>query len=186
MMIMWIIIVFVASLLLWGIFSYNRLITARNDVRNAWSQIDVQLKRRYDLIPNLVAAVKGSMDHERQILEQVTLARSRALAAERISEKAVTEARLSREIKGLFAVMESYPMLKANQNVLRLQDELVSTENRIAFSRQLYNDLVANYMTLLQVFPDVVIASLFGFTGAEYFSASTTERRPLPAAATQQ
>jgi len=186
MMIMWIIIAVIAALLFWGIFSYNRLITARNDVRNAWSQIDIQLKRRYDLIPNLVAAVTGYLDHERQILDQVILARSRALVTQRIPEKAVTEARLSREIKGLFAVMESYPVLRANHHVLRLQDELVSTENRIAFSRQLYNDLVANYLTLLQVFPDAIVASLFGFTGAEYFSASAAECNTLPAAAAQQ
>jgi len=186
MMTVWIVIAFIAVLCLWGIFSYNRLVTARNDVQNAWSQIDIQLKRRHDLIPNLVSSVRGYMDHERQILGQVIAARSLALAAQRISEKAFTEARLSREIQGLFAVMEAYPALKANQNVLRLQDELVSTENRIAFSRQLYNDLVANYMTLLQVFPDAVIASLFGFTGVEYFSASATERSPLPAAAMQQ
>ncbi len=186
MMTVWIVIAFVSVLCFWGIFSYNRLVTARNDVQNAWSQIDIQLKRRHDLIPNLVSSVRGYLDHERQILGQVISARSLALAAQRISDKAVTEARLSLEIKGLFAVMEAYPALKANQNVLRLQDELVSTENRITFSRQLYNDLVANYMTLLQVFPDAVIASLFGFTGVEYFSASTAERRPLPAAAMQQ
>ena len=178
-MIAWIVISIIIIFSLWSIFSYNRIVTSRNDVQNAWSQIDIQLKRRHDLIPNLVAAVKGYMDHERHILEHLIEARSLALAARKIPEKAVTEGRLSLELKGFFAAMEAYPVLKANQNVLRLQDELVSTENRIAFSRQLYNDLVANYMTLIQVFPDVLIASLFGFKGAEYFFASSDEREPL-------
>ncbi|NJD55734.1 MAG: LemA family protein [Nitrospirae bacterium] len=186
MVIAWIVIAFIVTLFLWSIFSYNRIVTARNDVQNAWSQIDIQLKRRHDLIPNLVAAVRGYMEHERHILEHVAEARSLALAARKIPEKSVTESRLSLEVKALFAAMEAYPELKANQNVLRLQDELVSTENRIAFSRQLYNDLVANYMTLLQVFPDVIIASLFGFKGAEYFSVSSDDRRALPSAAVQQ
>ena len=185
-MVVWIVIVFVIVCCLYGIFLFNRLITSRNDVQNAWSQIDVQLKRRHDLIPNLVAAVRGYIDHEQHILEQVISARSRALAAQRISERAATEDLLSAEIKGLFAVMEAYPVLKASQNVLRLQDELASTENRIAFSRQLYNDLVANYMTRLQVFPDVVIASFFGFTGAEYFSAPSADRGPLSVTAMQR
>ncbi len=177
-MIAWIVIACIAVLCLWCVFSYNRLVTLRNDVRNAWSQIDVQLKRRYDLIPNLVAAVKGYIDHESGVIEHVVSARAQALATERVPEKAAAEDRLTRQVKGLFAVMEAYPALKANQNVLRLQDELVSTENRIAFSRQLYNDLVANYLTLQQVFPDMLMAALFGFTAVEYFTAEASERKP--------
>ncbi|HYQ47804.1 MAG TPA: LemA family protein [Thermodesulfovibrionales bacterium] len=186
MMIAWIVIAFIVTLFLWSVFAYNRLVTSRNDVQNAWSQIDIQLKRRHDLIPNLVSAVRGYMDHEQHILEHLIAARSLALAAQKIPEKIVTEGRLSLEVKNLFAAMEAYPELKANQNVLRLQDELVSTENRIAFSRQLYNDLVANYMTLLQVFPDVLIASFFGFKSAVYFSASPDEQRPLPSVTVRQ
>jgi LemA protein len=176
MLAVWIIIAFIAFLFLWGIVIYNRLVTTRNDVRNAWSQIDVQLKRRYDLVPNLVAAVRGYMNHEKQVLENVVAARSTALSAMNPPDKAVAEDKLSFELKGLFALMEAYPDLRSNQNVMRLQDELVSTENRIAFSRQLYNDLVANYMTMLQVFPGMIISMTFGFRGMEYFSADSRER----------
>jgi LemA protein len=175
-----IILAFIALLFIWSILIYNRLVTLINDVRNAWSQIDVQLKRRYDLVPNLVAAVKGYMDHERQVIEKVVAARAKALSAAKLRERAVAEADLSHELKGLLALMEGYPELKANQHVMRLQEELVSTENRIAFSRQLYNDLVANFMTKRKVFPDIIIASLFNFSGVEYFSTNR-EERPFPA-----
>lgn len=167
---------------LWGICIYNRLVTKRNDVRNAWSQIDVQLKRRYDLIPNLVAAVRGYLAHEKQVLENVVAARALALTATKVKDRAAAEYGLSHELKGLFAVMEAYPDLKANQNVMLLQEELVSTENRIAFARQLYNDLVANYRTRLEVFPDMIISSVFSFRPAEYFIAGSDDRQ-LPKAA---
>jgi LemA protein len=167
--------------LLWPVIIYNRLIRLRNDVKNAWGQIDVQLKRRHDLIPNLVAVVKGFMDFERETLERVVTARARAMSAVRMSEKAATEDHLTGALDGLFAVFENYPSLKSDQNAMHLQEELVSTENRIAFSRQLYNDLVANYMTRREVFPDNMVSSLFSFPAAEYFSAEAGDR-PVPAA----
>ena len=165
----------------WMVFIYNGLVRLRNDVSSAWSQIDVQLKRRHDLIPNLVAVVKGYMEFERDTLERVISARAHAAAAAGIREKAVLESRLTRAVDGLFMVMERYPVLKSNENVMQLQEELVSTENRIAFARQFYNDLVANFMTKLGVFPDNIIASFFSFQGAEYFSAGE-EDRVLPSA----
>jgi LemA protein len=176
----WTILALIAVLCIWSMVVYNRLVTLINDIRNAWSQIDIQLKRRYDLIPNLVASVKGYMDHEKQVFDKVVAARSKAISATHIREKAAAEEGLSRELKGLFALIEGYPNLKSNQHVLRLQEELVSTENRISFSRQLYNDLVANFMTKREVFPDMIIASFFRFKKVEYFSASPDER-PFPA-----
>lgn len=168
-------------LLLWLIIIFNRLVSLKNEVQSAWSQIDVQLKRRYDLIPNLVSAVKGYMEFERDTLERVTLARINALSAVRLFDKAAVEEKLTQAVKSLFAVMENYPVLKSNENVLRLQEELTSTENRIAFARQFYNDLVANYITKLEIFPDNIIASMFSFKGAEYFKAEN-EDKELPSA----
>jgi len=177
MIVVWIFIGLFLLLALWGICIYNRLVTMKNDAGNAWSQIDVQLKRRYDLVPNLVAAVRGYLAHEKQVLENVVAARALALSATKLSDRATSENGLSRELKGLFVVMEAYPDLKANQNVMLLQEELVSTENRIAFARQLYNDLVANYRTRLEVFPDMVIASVFSFRPVEYFTADRDDRQ---------
>ncbi len=161
--------------LLWMIYIYNGLVTLRNEVSNSWHQIDVQLKRRHDLIPNLVSVVKGYMEFERDTLERVTSARATALSATSIPEKAVSEDMLTLALGKLFAVIENYPVLKSNENVLHLQEELSSTENRISFARQLYNDLVANYRTKLEVFPDTVIARMFSFKGAEYFSADAAD-----------
>lgn len=180
-MVNWILLTVIILFLLWMVFIYNRLVALRNEVKNAWHQIDVQLKRRYDLIPNLVTVVKGYMEFERDILERVTAARTRAISAVKIRDKAIAEDMLTQALEGLFAVMENYPVLKSNENVMQLQEELTSTENRIAFARQLYNDLVANYMTNREVFPDKIIASLFAFSGAEYFSAKKSDRS-LPAA----
>ncbi|MGE5301543.1 MAG: LemA family protein [Acidobacteriota bacterium] len=171
----------IALFFLWMVFIYNRLVRLRNDVKSAWSQIDVQLKRRHDLIPNLVAAVKGYMQFERDTLERVVTARAQAIAAEGLREKAVSEGRLTDAVGRLFAVMESYPVLKSSENVMQLQEELVSTENRISFARQFYNDLVANFRTRLEVFPDNIIASLFSFQGAEYFSAGEEDKALPPA-----
>ena len=171
----------IALFFLWMVFIFNRLVRLRNDVKSAWSQIDVQLKRRHDLIPNLVAAVKGYMDFERDTLERVVSARAAAAVAVGVHEKAVSESRLTRAIDGLFMVMENYPVLKSSENVMQLQEELVSTENRIAFARQFYNDLVANLRTKIEVFPDNIIASFFSFRGAEYFSAGE-EDKALPSA----
>jgi len=181
MIVVWFFAGFFFLVSLWVICIYNKLVTMKNDVKNAWSQIDVQLKRRYDLIPNLVAAVSGYLVHEKQVLENVVSARTLALAAKKVKDRAAAENGLSDELKGLFAVMEAYPELKANQNVMHLQEELVSTENRIAFSRQLYNDLVANYMTRREVFPDMIISSVFSFGPAEYFTAGRDDRQ-LPTA----
>ena len=171
----------IVVLLLWGIIIYNRLVRLRTGVRSAWHQIDVQLKRRYDLIPNLVSAVKGYMEFERDTLDRVVTARARAMAAVGLPEKAVSENALTHEVGRLFAVVERYPVLKSSENVLQLQEELTSTENRIAFARQFYNDLVANLATRVGSFPDNVIASIFSFHGEEYFTAGD-EDRMLPAA----
>jgi LemA protein len=176
MMIVWIVITLFAAICLWGIFSYNRLVISRNDVRNAWSQIDIQLKRRHDLIPNLVAAVRGYMEHEKGVLENVVRARAQAVVTGGLQDKARVEDALSGYLKSLFVAIENYPVLKASDNVMRLQEDLVTTENRIAFSRQLYNDLVANYQTSCEIFPDMLIAQVFAFTQFEYFRAERDEK----------
>lgn len=175
-MLAWFILSGVLLIALWAICIYNRLVTLRNDMKNAWHQIDVQLKRRHDLIPNLVSVVRGFMDFERDTLERVTAARSMALGAVSMRDRASAEVRLTQALGALFAVMERYPELKSNENAMHLQEELVSTENRIAFSRQHYNDLVANYMTRREVFPDAMISSFFGFPAAEYFFAGAADR----------
>lgn len=177
----WMLITVIAVFLLWMVFIYNRLVALRNEVKNAWHQIDVQLKRRHDLIPNLVSVVKGYMEFEKGTLESVISSRAKAISAVRPHDRATAENMLTQTLRSLFAVMENYPMLKSNENAMHLQEELVSTENRIAFARQLYNDLVANFRTKLEVFPDNIIASLFAFHGEEYFSAED-EDRSLPAA----
>lgn len=147
----------------YGIFLYNRLITWRQRVRNAWSQIDVQLKRRRDLIPNLVETVKGYMKHERELLERVTELRAQAQHVQGIEELGQVEGQISQLLNRIFVVVENYPDLKASQNFLQLQEELVHTENKIAFARQFYNDAVMRYNTLLEVFPSNLIAQAFGF-----------------------
>jgi LemA protein len=181
-MITWIAVSLVILFLFWMIFIYNRLVALKNEVRNAWKQIDVQLKRRHDLIPNLVNVVKGYMQYERDTLEKVVTARTRALAATYLSEKAAAENVLTQALGSLFAVMENYPVLKSNLNVMELQEELTSTENKISFSRQLYNDLVANYSTKLEIFPNTLVASLFGFRKEDFFSAEKGDTRVPPAA----
>ncbi len=160
--------------------TYNTLVTSRVRVNNAWSQIDVQLKRRYDLIPNLVNAVKGYMEHEKEVFIKVTEARSKAMNAEGIANKAKAEGELTNVLKSLFAVMENYPNIKANENMMQLQEELVSTENKISFSRQHYNDVVAFFNTLIQKFPQNIIAGMFGFTGKEFFKVEIEEERKAP------
>ncbi len=164
-----ILLVIVAALIIWIIAMYNGLITMKNQVQNAWKQIDVQLKRRYDLIPNLVNTVKGAMEFERETLEKVMEARGKAMGATGIAEKAGAENMLTSALGRLFAVVENYPQLKANENILQLQEELTSTENRIGFARQFYNDLVAQFNTRQEVFPSNIIAGFFKFQMAEYF-----------------
>lgn len=172
----WIALGVFGIIVLWIILIYNSLVSTRNDVQASWKQIDVQLKRRHDLIPNLVSSVKGAMEFEQDTLEKVISARAKAVSAGTPQAKADAENVLTRALGKLFAVMENYPALKSNQNIMQLQEELTSTENRIAFARQLYNDLVANYRTKIQVFPNNLIASLFGFRTEEYFGAEEAAR----------
>jgi LemA protein len=159
--------------------TYNGLISLRNRVQNAWKQIDVQLKRRHDLVPNLMEAVKGAMQFERDTLERVMQARARAVSAPTVAARAAAEGELSQSLGRLFAVMENYPTLKANENVVQLQEQLTTTENQLAFARQCYNDEVMQFNTRQEVFPANLIATFFAFKPAEYFSAAE-EDRSLP------
>src|SRR5262245_1385701 len=161
---------------LWLTSSYNGLVTLRQSVKNAWAQIDVQLKRRHDLIPNLVNTVKGYAAHEKETFERVINARARATSATTAGEAIRAEGELSSALARLLAVSEAYPELKANQNFIALQEELTSTENRIAYARQFYNDNVARLNTQIQVFPTVVIAGMFGFKEEPFFEAPSAER----------
>src|SRR3989339_2133898 len=164
-----IILAFVVILVLWLILTYNRFITLRNRVKEAWADIDVQLKRRYDLIPNLVETVKGYASHERDLLEKVTQARTQAMGAQTIKEKGEAENFLSSTLKSLFAVSENYPDLKASINFLELQRELRDTEDKIQAARRFYNTNVRDLNIKIEVFPASVIASSFGFKKVEFF-----------------
>jgi LemA protein len=175
-----IILILIVIVILIIIGMYNSLIRLRNQVKNAWSQIDVQLKRRHDLIPNLVETVKGYMKHERETLENITNARSRAMKAETIGDKARAEGELDGAIGKFYLVVENYPDLKANQNFLALQEELTSTENKISFSRQAYNDQVLFYNNKIQLFPSNIIAGLFSFKQAEFFEIEDKTERHAP------
>ena len=159
---------------------YNALVRLRNQVKNAWSQIDVQLKRRHDLIPNLVETAKGYMKHERETFEAITNARSRAMGAESVGEKGKAEGALGGAISRFMLVVENYPDLKANQNFLALQEELTSTENKIAFSRQAYNDQVLFYNNKIQMFPSNIIAGMFAFKASEFFELEDESERKAP------
>jgi LemA protein len=169
-----------AALALWAIGAYNSLVRKRQETQNAWSQIDVQLKRRHDLIPNLVEAVKGYLAHERQTLERVIAARTQAVNATGLKDKAQAENLLTQTLRSLFAVSERYPELRANQNVLSLQEELTSTENRISFARQFYNDQVMRLNTAVESVPTNLIAGLTGFQKAEFFELEDTAHREAP------
>jgi len=167
--------------IVWLIGIYNGLVRLRNGVRNAWSQIDVQLKRRYELIPNLVETVKGYAGHERETLEAVIAARQQAInVTDSVAEQAKAENMLSQTLRSLFAVAEAYPDLKANQNFLALQEELTSTENKISFSRQHYNDSVMTYNNKTEMFPSNLVAGGFNFEPAEFFEISDGEEREAP------
>ncbi len=161
------IIIGVAAVAAVGI--YNGLIIARNRCDNSWAQVDVQLRRRYDLIPNLVETVKGYAKHEREVFEKVTQARASAINAGTVKDQAQAENMLSGALKSLFAVAENYPDLKANQNFLQLQEELTGTESKIAYARQFYNDMVMKFNQKQQVFPSNIIANMFSFKEKEYF-----------------
>jgi LemA protein len=169
----------IAVLAIVVVFIYNNLITLRNRFKNAWAQIDVQLKRRADLIPNLVETVKGYMKHERGVLEDVTKARSAILSAKGPKESAKAENMMAGALKTLFAVAEDYPKLQASQNFLQLQEELSGTESKIAFARQLYNDTVLEYNQSIQTIPSNIIAGSFGFKEQEYFQVEEAERKAV-------
>jgi len=171
--------VIVVLLVLVFIVMYNSLVRLRNRIDNAWSQIDVQLKRRYDLIPNLVESVKGYAAHEKGTFEAVTQARAAAINAQGPAEQAQAENMLSGALKSMFAVAEAYPDLKANQNFLNLQEELTSTEDRIAYSRQFYNDSVLSYNNKIQTLPSSMIAGMFNFEKREYFEGDPEATGPV-------
>jgi LemA protein len=175
-----IVAVVVLAVLLWMAGTYNSLIRLRNQVENAWAQIDVQLKRRYDLIPNLVETVKGYAAHERQTLEKVIQARNMAVSAKGVADRAEAENILTGALKSLFAVSEAYPNLKADQTFLRLQEELSSTENKTAFSRQFYNDSAMSYNIRIEVFPVNFIAGMFRFARRELFEVKAEAERAAP------
>lgn len=166
--------------LFWAIGAYNGLVRLRNEVRNAWSQISVQLKRRHDLIPNLVETVKGYAAHEKGTLESVVQARTKAVSASGVADQARAEGELSQALGRLMLLVENYPNLKANQNFLALQEELTSTENKISFARQFYNDSVMTYNTRIQSFPPNIIAGAFGFAAAEFFEIEDPSERQAP------
>jgi len=160
----------------WIVWTYNGLVALRHQIQNAWKQMEVQLKRRYDLIPNLVETVKGYMKYEQDTLQSVIDARSRAMASTGVKEAAEAQGALSQSLGKIFALMENYPELKANENVSRLQEELTTTENQIAFARQYYNDLVMRFNMKQEVFPSNVIASFFRFQPGEFFSVAESEK----------
>jgi len=173
-------IVVVAVVLIWAVMKYNSLITLRNQVQNAWKQIDVQLKRRHDLIPNLINTVRGYMEFEQETLQKVIAARNAAVAATGVADAAQKEGALTGALSRLFALAENYPTLKANENVRQLQEELASTENKISFARQFYNDISTKFNIGQQVFPGNLIARLFGFQPAELFEIKEEAERAVP------
>ncbi|MFA6285240.1 MAG: LemA family protein [Parcubacteria group bacterium] len=178
-MIMWVILGIIAIIAIWAVAIYNGLIRLKNRVDEAWSDIDVQLKRRYDLIPNLVNTVKGYASHEKEVFEKVTEARTKAMSAESAGDKAKAENALSQTLKSLFAVAEAYPDLKANQNFLELQRELTDTEDKVQASRRFYNGNVRDFNTKIQVFPNNVFAGMLGFSAREFFEAAGGEKEPV-------
>ena len=179
MLVVWILVGVVVVLLVWAVLDYNRLVTLRNRADNGWSQIDVQLRRRYDLIPNLIETVKGYAAHEREVFEKVTEARTQAMGASGVQDKANAENVVTAGLGRLIAVAENYPELKANQNFLALQEELVGTESKIAYARQFYNDQVARLNTLIQKFPANVIAGLGHFEPKPFFEIDEPVRGPV-------
>ena len=169
----------VAVGVLWVIIIYNSLVRLRNQAENSWAQIDVQLKRRFDLIPNLIETVKGYAKHEKGVLEEVTKARTAFMSAESVKDKAKAENMLQGTLKTLFAVSENYPQLKANENFLQLQEELSGTESKIAYARQLYNDMVMELNNKIQTFPSSLLAKRFGFKEKEAYPVPEEERKNI-------
>lgn len=180
MFLFYILIAAAIIILFWVIAQYNGLITLRNQVTNGWKQIDVQLKRRHDLIPNLVQTVKGQMEFEQDTLQKVIQARNAAISAKGIADSAAKEDMLSGALNKLFALVENYPTLKSNENVKQLQEELTSTENKISFARQFYNDIATKFNIAQQVFPANIIAGMFGFTPSELFEINAEAEREVP------
>jgi LemA protein len=174
-------IILVFIVILWCVAQYNSLVTLRNQVTNGWKQIDVQLKRRHDLIPNLVNTVRGYMEFEQETLEKVINARNAAVTATGVADAAEKENVLSGALSKLFALSENYPTLKANENVKQLQEELTSTENKISFARQFFNDIATKFNIAQQVFPGSIIAGMFGFHPSELFEVKEAAEREVPA-----
>jgi len=182
-----IILVIVLGLIFFVASLYNSLVRGRNEVKSAWSSIDVQLKRRYDLIPNLVETVKGYAGHERQTLEAVVKARQQAIRfTGSVEERAKVENALTLSLRSIFALAEAYPDLKANQNFLALQEELGATENKISFARQYYNDVAKSYKNRVEVFPSNMIANMFGFKAEPFFQLETAGERAVPQVMSQK
>jgi LemA protein len=176
----WIVVIVIAVLAMLLLAIYNNLVRRRMQVKSSWSQIDVQLKRRYDLIPNIVESVKGYAAHEKETFERVVKARQQAIDSTGAKAQGQAENILSGALRQLFALSEAYPELKANQNFMQLQEELVSTENKISFARQYYNNVVEQYNAAIQVFPAVLFAGLFGFGPEEFFEMENAEERNAP------
>jgi LemA protein len=177
---LWVVLGALGVIILWIIIAFNRLVILNNRITNAWSQIDVQLKRRFDLIPNLIETVKGYAKHEKEVFENVTKARNMMTKADTMPQKAKADNMISGALKSLFAVAEAYPDLKANQNFLQLQEELAGTENKLAYSRQFYNDSVLTFNNLTMMFPSNMIAGMFNFKQREFFKTEgAAEREPV-------
>ena len=174
-----ILIIIIVGIVVWVIAIFNSLVRLKNRVDEAWSDIDVQLKRRYDLIPNLINTVKGYAAHEREVFEKVTEARTRAMGAGTTADKVAAENTLSGTLKSLFAVAENYPELKANQNFLELQRELTDTEDKIQASRRFYNGNVRDFNTKIEIFPNNTIAGMLGYAKREFFEAHEEEKEPV-------
>ena len=173
----WMVVVIAALVIMWAIAIYNRMIVLRNRIDNSWSQVDVQLRRRYDLIPNLVETVKGYAAHERETFEAVTKARQAGIDARTVEDQAAAENMITQALRRLFAVAENYPQLRATENFMQLQEELSGTESKIAYARQFYNDTVLGYHNLIQSFPARIVAGMGGFQPRHYFETEEPEAR---------
>jgi LemA protein len=180
MLVFYVLLVAIIVFVFWVVAKYNSLITLRNQVTNGWKQIDVQLKRRHDLIPNLVNTVRGQMEFEQETLTRVVEARNAAVSAKGIADSAAKEDVLSSALSKLFALVENYPTLRSNENVKQLQEELTSTENKISFARQFYNDIATKFNIAQQVFPANMIATMFNFKVAELFEIQVAAEREVP------
>jgi len=176
---MWVLLIIIVVIAAWVVAIYNSLVVLRNRIENAWSQIDVQLKRRTDLIPNLIETVKGYAAHEKEVFTKVTEARAALVHAEGVQDRAQANNMLTGALKTLFAVAENYPELKANQNFMMLQEELAGTESKVAYARQFYNDTVLKYDNRREKFPSNIIANMFGFKDREYFEVAEADREPV-------